>query len=57
MQKTFINNSAFDASKKLDDFISNILNQYTLDAHIMETKEVADAYVECGDVNLEIANI
>jgi len=48
---------AYDANARLEEFIANILDRYMLDKHIMETKEVADAYQECGEVNLEIANL
>jgi len=42
---------------RLEEFIANILNRYALNPHIMDSKEIADAYAECGELNLEIANL
>ena len=50
-------NKLYDPHASLKEFIANILNRYAIDAHIMETKEIADAYEACGEVNLEIANL
>ena len=40
-----------------EKFIAEILSRYVLDAHSMDSKDVADAYMECGPLNLEIANL
>ncbi len=49
-----------EAAQKLDmnieSFISQILNRFAIDPHIMEQDEVKDGYVEMGDINLDISN-
>ena len=39
-----------------EDFIIKILSRFVIDSHIMDSKEVKDAYQECGNLNLELAN-
>ena len=51
-----IGKAAAAANLSEEKFIAEILSRYIVDAHIMESKEVADAYIECGPLNLEIAN-
>lgn len=49
-----------EAAQKMDvnieSFISQILNRFAIDPHIMEQDEVKDGYVEMGDINLNISN-
>ena len=40
----------------IESFISQILNRFAIDPHIMEQDEVKDGYVEMGDINLNISN-
>ena len=40
-----------------DKFIAEILSRFVLDPHIMESKDVAQGYAECGEMNLAIANL
>ena len=51
-----INKAAAAANLSEEKFIAEILSRYIVDAHIMESKEVADGYIECGPLNLELAN-
>ena len=49
-----------EASRKMDvnieSFITQILDRFAIDPHIMEQDEVQDGYREVGDINLEISN-
>lgn len=49
-----------EAAKKMDTnietFISEILNRFAIDPHIMEQEDVKEGYVEMGDINLDISN-
>ncbi|MCI8413508.1 MAG: hypothetical protein HFE47_05390 [Clostridia bacterium] len=40
----------------IESFITEILNRYALDPHIMEKEDVKDGYEKMGDINLEISN-
>ena len=40
-----------------EKLIAEILSRYVIDAHIIDSKDVADGYIECGPLNLEIANL
>lgn len=40
----------------IETFISQILNRFAIDPHIMEQDEVKDGYQEVGDINLDISN-
>lgn len=54
------NNIVSGASKKgitPEKFIAEILNKYAISVHIMESKETASGYKECGDINLDWANL
>jgi len=46
-------------SQNLTDekFIEQILARFVLEPHIMEKKDVMNGYIECGPINVEIANI
>lgn len=49
-----------EAARKMDvnieSFISEILNRYAIDPHIMEQEEVKKGYADMGEINLEISN-
>ncbi len=49
-----------EASAKMDvnieSFISQILNRFAIDPHIMEQEEVKEGYEAMGEINLEISN-
>lgn len=49
-----------EAARKMDmnieSFISQILNRYAIDPHIMEQDEVKEGYADMGDINLDISN-
>ena len=49
-----------EAARKMDvnieSFISEILNRYAIDPHIMEQEEVKQGYADMGEINLEISN-
>ena len=44
---------------KLTDekFIKQILARFVLEPHIMQGEDIQNGYIECGDVNIEIANL
>jgi len=48
--------AAKSAKVSEEEFIKKILKRFSIDSHIMESKEVEEGYKECGDINLEIAN-
>ena len=52
-----IKDSAAATGLHEEKFIAEILSRYVIEAHIMEDKDVADGYIECGPLNLEIANL
>ena len=43
--------------QRLEEYIKNILNPFDLSPHMMDSSDIADAYAECGELNLEIANL
>jgi hypothetical protein len=45
------------AAAKLSEekFIAEILSRYEVDPHILEGKDIEEAYADCGPVNLELA--
>lgn len=49
-----------EAARKMDvnieSFITEILNRFAIDPHIMEKEEVKEGYEQTGDINLEISN-
>ena len=49
-----------EASRKMDvnieSFITQILDRFAIDPHIMEQDEVKRGYEEMGEINLEISN-
>ena len=49
--------AAMSTGKSEEKFISDILSRFVFDPHIMEGKDVAQGYAECGELNLEIANL
>lgn len=55
--ENMINNNAKRQSVSAEQFIVQILNKYVIDAHIMDSKQVEDGYKECGEINLELANL
>ncbi len=40
----------------IETFITQILQRYAIDPHIMEQEEVKSGYTEMGDINLAISN-
>ncbi len=40
----------------IESFITQILNRYAIDPHIMEQDEVKNGYTDMGDINLDISN-
>ena len=52
-----IKENAKAAKTTEERFIAEILNRYVLDAHIMNSKDVCEGYIECGPLNLELANL
>ena len=49
-----------EAARKMDvnieTFISQIVNRFAIDPHIMEQDDVKDGYTQMGDINLDISN-
>ena len=55
-------NADLEEGAKLRDmsverFIARILDRYVISEHILDNEESKNAYVECGDVNLDWANL
>ncbi|MDE6398887.1 MAG: hypothetical protein K2L51_06165 [Clostridiales bacterium] len=40
----------------IESFITQILDRFAIDPHIMEQDEVKDGYQDMGDINLDISN-
>jgi len=52
-----IKDSAKKSGINEEKFIAEILARYIIDPHIMKSEAVKNAYQECGEINLEIANL
>ncbi len=50
-----IKHGAAAAKTSEEKFIAAILSRYAVDPHIMDSKAVADGYVACGQINLELS--
>lgn len=53
---TILKEAAAKMNVSVESFISDILNRYAIDPHIMEQDEVKEGYRDMGDINLEISN-
>ncbi|MCL2848030.1 MAG: hypothetical protein FWE13_04690 [Firmicutes bacterium] len=40
-----------------EKFIEQVLARFVLEPHIMEGEAVENGYIECGAINIEIANL
>lgn len=41
----------------VEDYVSYLVNRYAVSLHTMSIEEIEKGYAECGDINLEWANL